>query len=466
MAAKIIPEQFIKEPDITVVEAGGLDSIGFQDCANIVRAFERGVNNSSSEAAIFAPLSRTTQNIKYWSMANQKILGSWLVDPDKIKEDSQSVTGEKFSDTFTSLRDKDFGDALKNALEDCVPCEDRVNLLLTFVADGNFLSIFENDIKEKIKLLQELDSLLGNVDSYGEICSLLGFLNFLCIPDLQRMIATLMALLMQFNIQIGGLFSLVAALIVPLFSPILSGITNLLNQFVALVISPITCVLDALRAQASKIPDVTRSSATIERADEVPGSAAAQVTLSDQQKTSTTQALKSGLLLIEEQLVQAVEAITAKAQFYMDQLRKALTDWNGDSNTLLLASMKKLQIVRTISLIAAIIDLKRKGTDLCKQGTNPSASQLDNFFKNFLNPNSFFKLAIDDDGNINIEEPDPLLYQLEEPNNGAKIISYEPDDLLQRPVSVTFTCASLGADIIQVDKLNKYIREINSLSNI
>mgnify|MGYP001592538571 FL=1 len=150
----------------------------------------------------------------------------------------------------------------------------------------------------------------------------------------------------------------------------------------------------------------------------------------------------------------------------MDKLRKALSDWNGDNNTLLLASMEKLQIIRTISLIAAIIDLKRKGTDLCKSGTNPSASQLDSFFNNFLNPNSFFKLAIDDDGNINIEEPDPLLYQLEEPNNGAKIISYEPDDLLQRPVSVTFTCASLGADIIEVDKLNKYIREINSLSNI
>jgi hypothetical protein len=62
---------------------------------------------------------------------------------------------------------------------------------------------------------------------------------------------------------------------------------------------------------------------------------------------------------------------------------------------------------------------------LCQPGTTPSQRELDNFFNNFLNPNSFVQINIDPDGIIRVEEPAEVLYQIEEPGEGAKILSIE-----------------------------------------
>ena len=82
---------------------------------------------------------------------------------------------------------------------------------------------------------------------------------------------------------------------------------------------------------------------------------------------------------------------------------------------------------------------------------------LQNYFDNFLNPDSSFKLFANDDGTVRIEEPDPVLYEQE---NSAKIIPYEPDDLLTAPVSVTIDCG-LQADPEVVEKINRLIKNID-----
>lgn len=439
-----IPQEFRAEPDISVIKRGDLTNIDLQDCVNIVNAYERGVHYSASENAVLAPISRVIQNIKSISDSNAGVLTSWIIQSADVDptSDPNSLTSLNFKNIFSSIKDKGFGEQIKKSLEDCIPCQDRLSLLMTFNPSKDFLKIFQDDIKNKIKYLEGLDKLLSDTSSFSNICQLLGFLNFLCVPDLQRMISVLMAMLMQFNINLDGLFGLIASLIVPLFSPILSGFSNLLQQYEALVLGPIQCVIDALEQTINKLP-----SNVLNQTNNI---------------TSLETEVSSGLHLVQKQLVQANSVITNKVSFYEKELFKVLTDWTNTSNSYSDFALQKLQILRTIGIIAALIDLKKKGGSLCKEGTIPGKSELDNFFNNFFNKNSSFNIAVDDSGVLHVTAPGDPIFQLETPNTGAKIISYEPDNLLKTPVQGTFTCAMITSSQ-DIDKLNKYIQDLNTL---
>lgn len=450
MAVTVLDKQIQDEIQVAFgIEGESLeDDTSLQDAMIITQAFEKGSHMSSTEASICAPITRQLQNMKCWSQAQQDTLDSWFRTSTL---DETKAAGLEIENTLTSMADEDFGEKLKRIYEDCIPCLDRLDLKLSFVPAIDFIANLEDDIRAKIEFLTDLDNLIGNVDVYGDICRLIGFLNFMCVPDLQRMISVLMGLLMKYTLSLDGLFDVIASLIVPLFAPIIMGVFNLLAQYEKLVLLPIDCVIDSLEENLRRLS-----------VDAGPIDTTGPIGTVTERLEDTQSDIRAGLGLLREKLVNADEHIKSKLAFYLDQINKLLGDWNGDSVSYLTFGLEKLQIVRLIALISAIIDLKRKGGELCLEGERPTIPELDNFFNNFLNPNSFFKLTVDDKGDVRVEEPDLPTYVLEDDENGAKIISYEPDNLLTVPVSVRVDCV-LQTSPEDVDKLNKLIRELDKV---
>jgi hypothetical protein len=435
-------------PDIEF-SSGDIEAINFQDCMNIIQAYERAAHTSATESSVFAPLAHTVQSNRSWAQSNKEVLSARLLDPTLVSTDLQ--TRSSSTGTLQRLRGKNLDDALKVLKDDCIPCDTRIKLSIENALSEANINTYLDDVKARIKMLSHLDKLLGDVDVYRDICALLEALNFMCVPDLQRLVSILMALMLKVNLGLGDMFSLIVSLILPMIMPLLSGVVNILDQFTLLVTSPIDCILDSLLLQMSKLnvggltqPEIDLLKAGKGKLDNKQAQAA----------------ISTGLQEIYAALIEGRDYVSSKLSFYEEALKKAITDWTGDSTNYIVLAQQKLRTVQLINLVISLIQLKRKGGRLCKEGNKPTTRELDNFFNNYLNPNSCIKLVMDPAGTIRVEECEPTVYQVEDPGERAKILNYEPEDLLTKPLAAEFKC-SFHTTTDDVEKVNRWIQELN-----
>jgi hypothetical protein len=433
-----------------------------QTCALICQTFERGSHNTYKESAIFATMNRMLDNTDAFATVAQESLSGYLRQPSKPELSSsgatastdESLQGVKIENTDVSTAGNAFGKTLLDWMKDCIPCGARMLALLELHPHVDLLGALEADLKGRLSVLTDLANLLSNVDMYADLCSLLGLLNFMCIPDLQRLIAMFVALLAQLAFEMDGLIGLLQALIAPLFAPILMSITSLLDQFTLTVLSPVDCIITAIDEQLRKIDyevaqDVSRNLQE--------GSA------------NLKEGLKGGLAELNQSIVDAKNYIKTKLEFYIDQVKAMLGELGFGDVAYLKISLKKLTLIRLIAFIGAIIAAIAKGQQLCSPGKSPEVSELDNFFTSFLNPNSSFSISINDDGSLHLDEKVPLLnspnvFQFEgksviNPDLAQQISTTAAE--LSRNVEVKIPC-KLEVQTTDVEKVNRWISELDS----
>lgn len=143
-------------------------------------------------------------------------------------------------------------------LEECIPCDFRLNGLDDLNPSLSLLAVLEDLKKQYEEVINKLKSLLNNTEIADDICSLLNFLDFQCLPDLYSLIVLLSTLMNKYRDIIPSLDGAFMQFIGPFFSPLLSGFNELLDKFIAMIMNPIDCVLNALDTQLSKI-DIERA---------------------------------------------------------------------------------------------------------------------------------------------------------------------------------------------------------------
>jgi hypothetical protein len=524
--------------DLSKVDTNNLDQetvdlgTGLQDAQLIADTFEKGAHSDPTEAAVFAPMSRHLSNAKTFSGATQSVMTGYVREPGGSAEQQK---GMSFGDESVAIRTDGLGKEVHDWLKDCIPCEFRIEALFELAAGVDMLDILLAGIRQQLSMLQGILDILKNFDIYSDYCQLLDLLNFMCVPDLQRMISLLMAIMTSELVpQLDGVADLIMQLVIPLFAAPLMSLVALLDQFVQLVTEPLRCVISAIQMQIqtlkfdtaqlsalgrSFVPEtsavqenlVTQTSAprepgespaplsapgeasyfdvnapgvaainsklqgttsypatTLKNSADAPGTssnrsqkfdgspdspgtspnrslkfensldepgivgAAANVvsepgemassTVADSPGTSSNKSLKipqiaGGLEELEKALSDGVQKTAEKINFYLDQLRQ----FTGESNNgaYLIMSFAKLKYIRLITLIAAIIKAKVEGKSPCS--TDPSKSprgkELDNFFKNYLNPNTPFVLRVDNLGVLHIDDPPDDEDALPDPDN-------------------------------------------------
>jgi len=432
-----------------------------QTCALICQTFERGAHNTYKEPAIFATMNRMLDNTDSFAAVAQESLSGYLRQP--AQPEAQSATagatdnvlqGLKIENTDISTVGSAFGKTLLDWMKNCIPCAARMLALLELHPHVDLLGALETDLLSRLSVLTDLANLLSNIDMYADFCSLLSLLNFMCIPDLQKLIAMFVALLAQIAFEMDGLIGLLQALIAPLFAPILMSITSLLDQFALTVLSPVDCIITSIEEQLSKIDFEVAAKATRGLKE---GAGKLQ------------EGMKGGLAELNQSVIDAKQHIQQKLAFYIDQVKAMLGELGFGDVAYLRISLKKLTLIRLIAFIIAVITAIAKGQQACSPGKSPEASELDNFFNNFLNPNSSFSMSIDEGGNLHLDEKIPLLnspnvFQFEgkpvlNPELAQQISSTA--SALSKNVEVKIPC-KLEVEAADLDKVNRWMAELDS----
>jgi len=276
---------------------------GFQDCQNIIRAFEKGAAYSTDERSVFAMMTPFLQDTQVMAdvtgglVRNNK--GDRLKNLDsEIKEElakaRESATssddgqlseaseraskytkvpssmsyGDEGSNTLTMglglqeefQEDVSFLDKIKEHAKECIPCDlrlvldeilalDKWSLLKTLTGIGvgeevyNALDKYWNSVMERSR---ELLGMFKDLDQYVDICAFLKFIQkWVCFPDISRILAALFALLMDIGAILDGFgIDLALSLLAPLVMPALQNLVDLLEDFLLIIIKPLECLID------------------------------------------------------------------------------------------------------------------------------------------------------------------------------------------------------------------------------
>lgn len=398
-----------------------------QDCALIVSTFERAAFHDTTEASVFAPFFKQLETTKNFSSTVQQTLAGYQVSAmDKTLSDFQTMTQDVMNIGISEVKGgslasvsvgdsaKDYlsdalGDDVMDRLKDCIPCGDRLLSLLELHPSLDFLEMLRADLLARFKLITNIIDMLRNLDIYADYCAFLNILSDMCIPDLQRLIIMFMALIMEEMPKLDGDFLL--ALIGPIFMPILTMITSLLDQFSLVILSPIDCIIDHVNYQLHKL--------NLELDPENP-----------------LQEMSNGLAELNKAISDGKKKIQDKLEFYIGQAKKLLEDEMIKNQQLVKVSLKKLNYIRMITFIVAIILALSKGQMACsKDGESPKEEEIDNFFSNFLNPNLPYIFRLNPDGTLTIDEKIAGYEDLD--SDDVKQAVIDPEDIAQLPESVS-----------------------------
>ncbi len=223
-----------------------VNATSIQDCMTIARAFERGANHAMTEESVFAVMSPRLSTMRSVAKTTKKSMS---------KKDTKSPA-------LLGLTSGD-ADAI-DLLKECFPCKFRIDFkgkmsiaqLLDptgLIADPIIAALKDFYTKALNEINQMMD-MFRNLDKYVDLCAFKKFfMEFVCIPDLSRMIALLTAFLMKLALELNGIFSLVISLFAPLLMPFLSGLVDQLTQFILAAIKPIECIIENIQKMLTKL---------------------------------------------------------------------------------------------------------------------------------------------------------------------------------------------------------------------
>jgi hypothetical protein len=247
----------------------GLPDLGnpvqFQDCNLIVKTYERGCHASMTEASVFAPFTGQLDFIRNMSSTISNQMDSYTaIDPLK----SEAPKNEDHS--LGAFLDKLLPDSMNLQLEgsvdfgldsECIPCGLRINFseelnVKAAITDigAYMLEVMTAWLYRALSQIRNLIDMFKNLDKYIDICTFLDFLkDFVCIPDLAKILAILAALMMDLSFELNAIIDLALSLIVPLFMPFLTNLLDSLMKYVLLIIKPIECIIDSIQNMLGKL---------------------------------------------------------------------------------------------------------------------------------------------------------------------------------------------------------------------
>jgi len=423
----------------------------FQDCSVIINAFENAAYSDTTEASVFAPLVREPILTQHLADMVNDALESYSVSP--------TASGGDISDDDTSST----ASAVAEWMQNCLPCYERATSLLDLEPDLNLLDLLEEALKERLAALKRLYDSLQNFDIYEDLCSLLELLNFICVPDLQRLVMLLMVILMGEKPKLMSALDFIKALLFPLFLPLLLGIVTLLDIIKTIVVTPLDCIIEVMEQAKTGVAQLKTG---IEASKAVAEDYDKHIDTSDGEQL--TDKATDSISELENSIREARDYIVEKFDFYIDQIQRMMAELQAGSLIYLDVSLIKLKYIRLIALIIAIISAAAMGHVPCDDSGVTSASAMNKFLDDHLNPRNAYKMSVDDKGHIHIVEPN--IPSTPSTPSGAKDTTVLSPGVAEKvsqlrsslqKTTVVLPCG-LKTEVSQSDKIDKWIAELNS----
>jgi hypothetical protein len=216
-------------------------------------------DNNPQEEAGEALLSRpliVARTMAESQSVNLQKFGSSEPRDDEEDDGTVEIYGKEVINTFTKIAAGE--DPAQTILDDCIPCLDRALDMDLQAPLNTFLDDIEADLDTRWSILQNIADLLDSDDIYEDICDLLDFFSFQCVPDLVAILSLLLwyykSLIVSFSLDISGsLWTLLGMIMGPFFSTM----ESVIDQYISMLMAPVDCIIDSLLYQMSKIPSLS-----------------------------------------------------------------------------------------------------------------------------------------------------------------------------------------------------------------
>lgn len=187
--------------------------------------------------------------------------GSVTDEDGKTHKAVSFFEGQQIQGTWAHVVNDDLTtkEKLDEILDDCIPCDGRGIPTDPDLWGKPLLDLLEADLAMRMNWLAEFKNYLNTIRPFHELCNVLQFFNFLCIPDLQMLLGLLEQALRQ-NLEGLAKISLgnaIQDIVAAMVRPYIAGMAGLIDLWLRMIYRPIDCVLAALFAQATKIPGAT-----------------------------------------------------------------------------------------------------------------------------------------------------------------------------------------------------------------
>jgi len=231
--------------------------------AQAAGCFERKMLNDPNpkEEIALAMLTRSLVVAKSTAESQRDALKSYTEESTITASDDTSAVDKEITSALTRKKSKNDGDGKQSIIDECIPCLDRTLDVDLLAPLEDLLDDFENDLLDRWNTLRNIWELLNSDDFYADICDLMDFFSFQCLPDLVAILSMLLwlwkSLLESFSIDINGsLWSLIGLLM----GPFLAGLESVIQQYIDMIMAPIDCIISSLLFQMSKIPQFEQDS--------------------------------------------------------------------------------------------------------------------------------------------------------------------------------------------------------------
>lgn len=225
--------------------------------AQAAGCFERKMlaDAQPKEAIALAMLTRSLVVAKTTAESQRDALKSYTEEGALTSSDTTSTVDKEITSALSRNKSRNDGDGKQSILDECIPCLDRALDIDLLAPLEDLLDDFENDLLDRFNTLENIWDMLNSDDFYSDICDLLDFFSFQCLPDLVAILSLLLwlwkSLLESFSIDINAsLWSLIGMMM----GPLLSGLESVIQQYIDMIMAPIDCIISSLLFQMSKIP--------------------------------------------------------------------------------------------------------------------------------------------------------------------------------------------------------------------
>jgi hypothetical protein len=299
---------------------------------------------------------------------------------------------------YTMSQAGSVGDKVKALVADCIPCKDRVLALLSLNPIEDVWIHFNRMYKQFTFFLVDLyDLFLGDhsVGVFADLCNLLNFLSFMCIPDLTGMIIVLSKLLAKYAFKFKDLEISFMSILGRFSGPALAPLLSTMDKYIQLIFGPIECVIDALDAQLQKA-DVSQ-----EWKKRMQGK-------KDTERTFSIDEFGGALKGLKKKLQTAVDEARGEWRKLDESMKDLLGVTDEMDKQLLDITYHMEQTTKFIGLIQAVIMALTEDALMC----GPSGSgqeELSNFLSNYIGPSFDVNITIQDgEARLSPQVPDNL----------------------------------------------------------
>ena len=229
--------------------------------AQAAGCFERKLlaDSQPKQEIALAMLTRSLVLAKSTAEAQRDGLIAYTEEGSPVESDDTSPIDKEIKSALVSKKSKSDDDSRQSILDECIPCLDRTLDIDLMAPLEDLLDDFENDLLDRWNTLENIWNMLNSTDVYEDLCDLLDFFSFQCVPDLVAILSLLLwlwkSLLESFQIDINGsLWALIGLML----GPMLSGLESVIQQYIDMLMAPIDCIISSLLFQMSKIPQFER----------------------------------------------------------------------------------------------------------------------------------------------------------------------------------------------------------------